>query len=202
MAQRFPDRVLESDRLLLRPFSEADIADVREACGDELVRTWLPVPVPYTLESARDWCTRVTPTIHASGDGIQFAAVPRAGGRLAACVGLKKTDWPARVSEIGYWVAPWARGRGYATESVRTIGRWLLRDLGFERMELRAAPGNHASLRVAERAGLVREGVLRNAGSVHSGRVDLVLYSLVPSDLTDPGPPGPPAPGASVRPGG
>jgi RimJ/RimL family protein N-acetyltransferase len=184
VAARFPDRVLESERLRFRPYTEADMADVQEACSDELIRTWLPVPVPYTLETAREWCMRITPGILDSGDGIQFAGVPTMGGRLAVGVGLKKTDWPARVSEIGYWVPPWARGMGYATESVLTIGRWLLDELGFQRMELRAAPGNHASLRVAEKAGLVREGVLRNAGFVHAGRVDLVLYSLVPADLT------------------
>jgi RimJ/RimL family protein N-acetyltransferase len=144
----------------LRSFSEADITDVHEACCDELSQTWLPVPVPYTLETARAWYTGITRQIHASGDGIQFAAVPRAGGRLVGSVGLKRTDWLARVSEIGYWISPWARGRGYATEAVQIVGRWLLGELGFERMELRAATGNLASRRVAKKAGLVQEGAL------------------------------------------
>ena len=62
-----------------------------------------------------------------------------------------------------------------------TIAR--LREHGFERMELRAATGNLASQRVAEKAGFVREGVARNAGRVHAGRVDLVVYSLTRADL-------------------
>jgi RimJ/RimL family protein N-acetyltransferase len=59
---------------------------------------------------------------------------------------------------------------------------WVLRDQGFERVELRAATGNLASQRVAEKAGFTREGVLRNAGSVNAGRVDMVVYSLVRGD--------------------
>ena len=88
--------------------------------------------------------------------------------------------------EIGYWVAPWARGDGLAVEAVQAIARWLL-EQGFERMVLRAAPGNAASLRMAEKAAFTREGVARNAGLTNSGRVDLVVFSLIRTDLEEPG---------------
>jgi RimJ/RimL family protein N-acetyltransferase len=55
--------------------------------------------------------------------------------------------------------------------------------MGFHRVELRIATGNAASRRVAEKAGFRVEGVARSAGYVHEGRVDLVVYSLVRSDL-------------------
>jgi [ribosomal protein S5]-alanine N-acetyltransferase len=45
------------------------------------------------------------------------------------------------------------------------------------------APGNTASRRVVEKAGMSYEGLLRNAGHVHSGRVDLEIWSLVAADL-------------------
>jgi RimJ/RimL family protein N-acetyltransferase len=51
-------------------------------------------------------------------------------------------------------------------------------------LQLRAATGNAGSNRVAEKAGFTREGVARNAGTVHGGRVDLVVWSLVPGDLS------------------
>ena len=63
------------------------------------------------------------------------------------------------------------------------LAQWVLREQGLERVELRAAPGNIGSQRAAERAGFTREGVLRNAGHVHEGRVDLIVYSLVRADL-------------------
>ena len=50
-------------------------------------------------------------------------------------------------------------------------------------MVLRAATGNHASQRVAEKAGMTREGVARSAGFTNSGRVDLVVFSFTPADL-------------------
>jgi len=68
-------------------------------------------------------------------------------------------------------------------EAVTQLASWALQEQRFDRVELRVATGNIPSRRVAEASGFVREGVLRNAGYVHAGRVDLIVYSLVPGDL-------------------
>ena len=59
----------------------------------------------------------------------------------------------------------------------------LVLEHGFQRVEVRVAPGNIASRRVTEKAGFTYEGLLRNAGIVHSGRVDLQVWSMVAADL-------------------
>jgi RimJ/RimL family protein N-acetyltransferase len=87
------------------------------------------------------------------------------------------SDW------IAFELRAWARGEGLAVEAVKAIARWLLLKQGFERLGLRAAPGNAASQRVAEKAGFTREGVARDAGFTNAGRVDLVVFSLIRSDL-------------------
>jgi RimJ/RimL family protein N-acetyltransferase len=70
-----------------------------------------------------------------------------------------------------------------AAEAVDALAIELIMSHGFHRVEMRVAPGNTASRRVAEKAGFVYEGLLRNAGHVHSGRVDLEVWSLVAADL-------------------
>ncbi|WP_416873925.1 GNAT family N-acetyltransferase [Kitasatospora sp. SC0581] len=183
MTHAFPRTVLHTPRLTLRPFTADDTDDTRAACADDLTQHWLPLPRPYTREDAHTWCTRTAHDLRTTGDGIHFAVTERTNGRLAATVGLKKTDWRSRSSEAGYWVAPWARGRGIAAEATRALAHWLLTAQAFERLELKAATANTASRRTALNAGLREEGVLRNAGFTHHGRTDLVLYSLVPADL-------------------
>lgn len=185
-ARVFPETTLRTERLVLRPFTTADIPDTQASCADELTQHWLPLPRPYTLDSAAQYCTVQAPQLRQSGDGIAFAVADPASDRLLGSISVKKTNWRTLTSEVGYWVSPWARGKGLAAEATRAVGEWLFARQGFERLELLTAAGNAASQRVADKAGFTRESVLRNAGITHSGRVDLIVFSLIRADLTPP----------------
>jgi precorrin-6B C5,15-methyltransferase / cobalt-precorrin-6B C5,C15-methyltransferase len=180
-APTFRETTLTPGDLTLRPFTQADAYNVVEACQDPETLRWLPLPQPYTLAHAEWFIGTFGPSQRESGAGVVFAI--ESAGRLAGAIDLKHVNWTDKVAEVGYWVAPWARGRGVASEATRALSQWAIRDHGFERVELLAATGNVASQRVAQKAGFVREGVARNAGRVHDARVDLVVFALVPDDL-------------------
>ncbi|MER5727700.1 GNAT family N-acetyltransferase [Streptomyces sp. NPDC002138] len=184
---RFPEESVTTERLVLRPFTPRDAPAVQAACDDELTQRWLPLPRPYTLDHARWWCAEGAPASLLSGDGVQFAAEDRESGELVGCFGLKSTHWAESTTEIGYWVAPTARGRGFAAEAVRAVAAWAFAVTAVRRITLLAATGNLASQRVAEKAGFVSEGVLRSALTTHDGRVDAAVYGLIPTDLTPAG---------------
>jgi RimJ/RimL family protein N-acetyltransferase len=137
------------------------------------------VPRDYTEEDARAFID-ISERMRIRGAGIAFAVEDRESGRFAANVDLRDLDWHNRTTEVGYMTAPWARGRGYAGEAVLEIARWLFTGHGFRRIQLRAAVSNPASQRVAEKSGFMREGVARAS----LGGADLVVYSLIPADLT------------------
>lgn len=177
----FPSAELVGDGVLLRPLRLDDVPDVAVAGADPLTQRWLPLPSPYTEDDARWFVEQFAPGQLASGDGIVFAV--EVTGRLAGAIDLKHTDHSAGVTEIGYWTAPWARGRGVMRRAVVALSRWALLEQGMHRVELYAAVGNTGSRRVAEAAGFVEEGVARGKGVTHAGRVDLVQYSLLRSDL-------------------
>lgn len=181
MTQRFPEVVLAGDGFVLRPLAQFDVADVTAACNDATTLEWLPLPRPYEREHAEGFIDVIARDARESGRGVVFAI--DVSGRLHGCIDLKATDWRAGTTEVGYWVAPWGRGRRLAGRATRLLAEWALRDHRLERVVLHAATGNLASQRSAESAGFVREGVARNAGLVHGGRVDLVVYSLVRDDL-------------------
>ncbi|UOE22051.1 GNAT family N-acetyltransferase [Thermobifida halotolerans] len=181
-----PSVILETDRMLLRAFTEGDVDDVLRAARDPLTQRWLPIPAPgqpYTRSDAVTWCVETAPAIRATGDGQQWAAVCRETGRYVGSFGLVRTNWAARVTEIGYLLAPDLRGRGLAPEAVVAVTRWALLDQGFERVALKAATANTASRRVAEKAGYVYEGIERNSMPLHRGRTDLAVYSAIRPDL-------------------
>ncbi|WP_017584755.1 GNAT family N-acetyltransferase [Nocardiopsis ganjiahuensis] len=180
-----PAVILETERLRLRSLLERDIDDVHTSCVDPEIQRWIPLPAPgktYTRASAEDFCLNVAPAIRTGGDGQHWAVVEKESGRFAGSVALLRTQWPAMVTEIGYWISPWGRGKGYAAEAVVAVSRWAL-DQGFQRVELKAAVGNTGSRKVAEAAGFVSEGVERNAMPLHAGRSDLAVYGLIPADL-------------------
>lgn len=177
----FPDVSLSTPRLTLRPLEVGDVAAVVEAGSDPVTQQWLPLPTPYTEAHARHWISDLAPEAVATGRGLVRAIDVE--GRFAGSIDFKRTEWIAGVTEIGYLASPWARSQGFVTEAVRTMSVWALTELALERVELRIATGNAASLRVAEKAGFRREGVARAAGYVHAGRVDLVIFSLVRSDV-------------------
>ncbi|MBR8745329.1 GNAT family N-acetyltransferase [Nocardiopsis sp. MG754419] len=184
-----PAVILETERLRLRSLLERDIDDVHASCVDPELQRWIPLPAPgepYTRESAENFCLRIAPSIRTSGDGQHWAVLEREGDRFVGSMALMRTQWAARVTEVGYWISPWARGHGYATEAVVAVSRWAL-EQGFQRIELKAGTGNTGSRRVAASAGFVHEGVERNAMPLNTGRTDLAVYSLIPSDLVSGG---------------
>jgi len=83
--------------------------------------------------------------------GVVFAITDARSGELAGCCGVD--DWSkADVAQFGYWIAPSARGRGYATRAAILLTRWLF-ELGAARVFLTIVAGNEESVAVAHRAG-------------------------------------------------
>ncbi|WP_376770893.1 GNAT family N-acetyltransferase [Streptomyces lonarensis] len=194
MTPTFPDVTLATERLVLRRYEEADQPALTAMMDDELTAAWTSVPAPYSAVDAREWIARFAPAERDEGRGIVFAVTDHLTQRLVGSVHLMKTNWRVRSAEIGYVVAPWARGEGYAVESVLAVARWLFGEQGFERMELRTAAGNTASQQVALKIGCLSEGVLRSAGMVRTRtedgrwaevRTDVIVWGLIPEDLED-----------------
>ena len=178
----FPSLRVDVDGVLTVSDVRPEDADaIVEACTDEVTRRWLPLPDPYTRELAEGWCGTVAPAMREAGTGLVLAV--REHDCMVANIDAKRVDWRARTCELSYWTTPHARGRGILPRALRALAESLIRDVGFERLELRIAPENAASLRVAEKAGFVGEGTARNAGFTDAGRIDLAIWSLVPADL-------------------
>lgn len=195
MTTTFPSISISTDRLVMRPFEMADIPAHIEMMNDEAVTAWMDGPAPYTQVDAERWVRRIAPAERTAGHGIALAVTEFLTQRLVGSVRLLNTDWRTRSTEVRYITAPWARGEGYATESVLAIAEWLFRDQGFERIELRTPADNTASQQVAQKLGCISEGVLRNAriartrtengtdGGWTDIRTDLIVWGLLPEDL-------------------
>ena len=173
---------LTDGRLLLRLPEEADVEAINQACQDETLARWIPVPVPYTLEHARQFVAeRPERWADAEHGEMTFAIIDVAGGRLLGMVGLHARD--ATMREIGYWAAPWARGQGVMTTAARMVCQFGFDVLGLERIEWWAGVGNDASWWVAEKLGFTREGTCRRRLLHRGERLDAWVGGLLPGEL-------------------
>jgi RimJ/RimL family protein N-acetyltransferase len=179
--------VIETARLTIQRGTLADL----EASYDMALEAaatlppWMPWAHPtVTLESMRayyeklerEWNDRVL---------LDFQVSERATGRLLGKVGLHHIDWMLPRFEIGYWLRPSATGKGYCVEAVNGLVDYAVQHLHPVRIEIRMATENAASRAVAERAGFICEGVMRNGTwapptSDHQPRVrDAYLFAKV-----------------------
>jgi len=177
-----PPPTLTDGVITLRPWTLADAPAVARACADPESARWLAtMPSPYTLADAESWLTTVVPQGWASGSTVALAATGAVGGEVLGQVGLHlKAGGRAGV---GYWTAPWARGRDVASRGTALLSHWGIDVLALSRLELLADVDNVASQRVAEKAGFTREGIARGARTDRDGNPrDFVQFSLLSTD--------------------
>jgi len=97
---------------------------------------------------------------------------------LIGYISIKALDWSGPKADIGYCLAAAQEGRGLMTEALRAVLAFGFERLGLGRLYLRIDPDNAGSLRVAEKCGFLREGLLRGD---RYGR-DALYYGLTAAD--------------------
>ena len=165
---------LRTDTFVLRPWRPEDVDVLVAALQDPEIPRWTRIPEPYTEDEGRAFLDRSVAGWE-NATGASFAIVDAGHGGLLGSIGVRFHE-PAAAS-VGYWVAEDARGRGIATQALRLVAHWVLRDVGVERVELVTDPENAPSQRVAERAGFTREGLLRRYLEIKGERRDCVMFS-------------------------
>ncbi|GAA1020457.1 hypothetical protein Aple_088840 [Acrocarpospora pleiomorpha] len=180
-----PRETIPAGPVNLRPPVDADMDAVARACADPEIARFIPlIPVPYTRADALFWKNKLAEHAWAE-DGADFVMADPATDEPQGVIGVKPPDRFGNV-EVGYWVAPWARGKGIATAATRAVSAWRFAQ-GAQRLDLLADIENLGSQKVAMASGFVREGIRRGAGSRRDGsRCDMVAFARLATDPGDP----------------
>jgi RimJ/RimL family protein N-acetyltransferase len=143
---------MRTERLVMRPVSDADLDDLVELHTDPLVQR---VFGAVTGEEVAEWIARARREWAERGLG-RVSLFDRESGTFLGRCGLR--HWPEFDEvEVGWVLMPAARARGLATEAGRASIEWGLRDLGLPYVTAMIAPDNAASIAVAERLGMTRD---------------------------------------------
>ncbi|MFI6296960.1 GNAT family N-acetyltransferase [Nonomuraea sp. NPDC050790] len=174
---------VRTERLVLRPFGPEDAGRVRVIVESGSI--FLPPGAPTHVAGIAPWLTTGVHELWRSGTGLHLAMTDSAG-LVVGAISLFKTSWSAGTTEVGYGVHPLYRGRGLATEAVTGLAGHVFAHTDLRRIDLTANLDNTASLRVAEKAGFTREGVLRAAVLEDDGPHDLAVFGLLRGDSRTP----------------
>jgi ribosomal-protein-alanine N-acetyltransferase len=88
----------------------------------------------------------------------------------------------SQSGQIGYWVGERHAGQGYMLEAIRLVTAYAFQTLRLHRIEAACIPDNQRSMRVLEKAGFQREGLLRSYLRINGAWKDHLLYALIADD--------------------
>ncbi len=176
-----PTPILQTARLLLRPFSERDAQAIYALQSNARVLRYWDSP-PWTERSRADAFIAACRTMEEDGSGGRFAIETRDENAFIGWCSMFRWNPVYRSLGIGYCFDEPAWGKGYATEAVRAMLQWAYGALDLNRVEAELDTRNAASARVLEKLGFEREG-LRREDCIVSGEVsDSWIYGLLRRD--------------------
>ena len=169
------------DAVKLVPLGRSHLDALEDLGADPLVQRFTRIPDPFGRAEA-EWWLGLYERGWVDGSRAGFAVVEHASDAFVGMIAFVTLRLDAGEAEVGYIVAPEARGQGVAVRALNLLTAWGFEQLGLVRIELRAELENPASLRVAERCGYVREGVLRGVHLKGGLRGDMAIYSRLDTD--------------------
>ncbi|TWD81475.1 RimJ/RimL family protein N-acetyltransferase [Kribbella amoyensis] len=174
-----PTPTLQTERLRLRPFDDADADALFTLHSNAYVLRYWDSP-PWTEPARAERFIKACRQLEEDGAGARLAV--ESDGAFIGWCGLTSWNPDFRSASLGYCFGEAAWGHGYATETARAVLRWAFDTLDLNRVQAEADTRNVASARVLEKLGFVHEGTLREDCIVNGDVSDSWVYGLLRRD--------------------
>lgn len=178
---RLTARPLESERTVVRPLTENDAEDLLEVFSDAAVMRYWSTPPVESLETVRSMVGRMLEG-YREGSFYQLAVVSKADDKVVGTCTLHQIDRQNRRAELGYILGRSSWGKGLMSETLAVLISAASTECGLHRLEADTDPRNTASVRLLERLGFQREGLLRERWIVAGEVSDTAFYGLLASE--------------------
>jgi [ribosomal protein S5]-alanine N-acetyltransferase len=137
-------------------------------------------PHPYTEIDAEIWIQAANePTLN-THLAIEFEGIAVGG------IGIIPDDGVCcKTGDFGYWIGEPFWGKGIATAAAEAMVDYAFLNLPFARLQAGVFAWNPPSMRVLEKVGFVREGVLKQSRYKDGQLIDSVMYALIKEEVVD-----------------
>ena len=170
---KFP--TLKSNLVRLRQLRNKDIQTMAPLVTKHVVRYLVHVPFPYEIEDARRFVNKSRRNFRLKKERT-FAIELVGNGTLVGVISLQKIDRNNKNAQISYWIGKNYWNLGIATESINLLIRYAFWVLRLHKVYANVLATNRASIRVLEKNGLKKEGVLKHSVYKDDKFHDVVLY--------------------------
>jgi ribosomal-protein-serine acetyltransferase len=170
------------DETELRQFVDTDAESVFKAVKENLehLRPFMHWAVEdYSLQSAQEF---IKQSAKGATERKSFGYGIFRHRKVIGSIGYVKFNWISKRTEIGYWIALDAEGRGLISRSCRLLIDYAFDELGMNRIEIRCAASNSRSRAIPERLGFLQEGILRQYELRNGVLHDFAVYGLLKSE--------------------
>ncbi|MBW4829048.1 MAG: GNAT family N-acetyltransferase [Clostridiaceae bacterium] len=125
--------IVETKRLILRPFNFNDRNEVQRLAGDEsIAEMTLNIPYPYKDGMAEEWI-KTHEKVYKEGKGLNLAIAHKIGKYLIGAIGISiKKEYDS--GELGYWIGKPYWNKGYCTEAAQAMLDYGFKEIGLNRI--------------------------------------------------------------------
>ena len=172
---------LIGQRVVLRPARPEDADAIAQGFVDDPTMGAM-LGMDPEQENA-EWLRGTFPADRSSDEkpgSYWFVMTHPESGDVIGEIGLVGISWPDRRAGVSILVLPGARRTGVGREAIELLVGWAQGDLGLHRIQIHTLPENGPMQALAEKAGFMREGVLRDYSLERGRLVDNVVFSRLP----------------------
>lgn len=188
MSYLFAPERYETTDFVLRSYDVGDGARLAEAVNEsfEHLKPWMPWATPHQSVEESERIVRQARARYLLAEDFTLGIFSRDERRLLGGAGFHLREGPltSASAEIGMFVRTSEAGRGLGSSVLRSLLAWGFSEWPWLRLSWRCDRNNVASVRVAENAGMIKEGLLRcQPAQVGDGRRDTVCFAMIKDDV-------------------
>lgn len=150
-------KVIETDRLILRPTEESDLKTLWQIlCISEVNRYYLTSKLSYNWEDEKIWQYKKLDQAN-NNDVFRWSIIRKEDNKCIGQISVhEKEDSPVDIRGIGWFIDPKEQRKGYAYETASNIINYMFKEVGIRGIETSSAVCNPASFKLMEKLGFKR----------------------------------------------
>lgn len=170
---------IETDRLIIRKLSMADVCDCFAITSDSRVlKMMVALPLHKTLKDTEEYLFQIV-TNYEQDKNEWWAVVEKESNRVIGFCGFVEYKPHFRRVELGYMFAYDYWGKGYATEASKALIDYGFNMMNLNRIEATVDPENNASIKILEKLGMHYEGLMHKRVICNGEPRDRMVFGLL-----------------------